>query len=348
MVESIAREVVIQKDYLGNEHIHTIYFGGGTPSMLERDELNLLLTALHNNFSVAPDSEITLEANPDDLDKQKLTQLKEQGINRLSIGIQSFNDEALRLLNRVHNAETAKACVKDAREAGFSNISIDLIYSIPNQDDSAWVRNIEAALALNPEHISAYSLTIEEKTVFGRWITKGKFKPVHDDIAARQMEILIGLLESAGFEHYEVSNFCQPGFQSRHNSNYWRQEKYLGLGPSAHSFNGSSRQYNISNNHLYLKALKDGKIPCQAEALTRADQINEYILTTLRTSWGCDTKWLLEELGFDLIGKNRNYIARMLEGGLVTVDEHAVLRLTRQGKLLADAIASDLFIMAAF
>ncbi len=251
-------------------------------------------------MNVTPDVEITLEANPDDLTSDKLNQLYAAGVNRLSIGIQSFDDTVLKYLNRAHDASMAFNCIPEARKAGFKNLSIDLIYAIPGQDDAAWLTNIKHALEFQPEHISAYSLTIEEKTVFGKWSAQGKLMAPSDDFAATQLELLVTRLNGAGFEHYEVSNFARPGFISRHNSSYWRQKKYLGVGPSAHSYNKESRQYNINNNHLYLKAIAEGKIPATLESLSQADRINDYLLTTLRTSWGTDLQLMKTEFDFDL------------------------------------------------
>lgn len=345
LIAAIAREAFLQRDYLSHENIETIYFGGGTPSILTGEELNFLLCEIQKYFAVSHNAEITLEANPDDLNKNKLVRLKNLGINRLSIGIQSFSNSVLSTLNRAHSAEMAKTCVKEAREAYFSNISIDLIYSIPGQNDREWISNIEQALGLYPEHISAYSLTIEDSTVFGNWTRKGKFTPMNDDYSATQMEILMDMLYKAGYEHYEISNFCLPGFQSIHNSSYWKQKKYLGLGPSAHSFDGTSRQYNISNNHLYVKALqKEGRIPFERENLTVADKINEYVMTSLRTSEGCNTKSLVKEYNFNLLDAKKEYIHNLVIKGLATVDPELILKLTRKGKLLADVIAADLFL----
>ena len=299
MIHAFVREIELQKDYLNGEVINTIYFGGGTPSLLSPEELRLLMDAIRKYFSVSSSSEITLEANPDDLTKEKLHQLKESGINRLSIGIQSFDDEVLQFLNRVHDSKAAANCVELARTAGFENISIDLIYAIPKQDHQAWAKNIERALALKPNHISSYSLTIEEKTAFGRWAASGKLKVMDDEFAATQLIMLVDKLEEKGFEQYEVSNFALPGFQSQHNSSYWTQQKYLGIGPSAHSYNGGSRQFNISNNHLYLKSIGKNSVPATIEVLTQAEMINDYLLTTLRTSWGANLITLKEKFNFN-------------------------------------------------
>jgi oxygen-independent coproporphyrinogen-3 oxidase len=343
MVEAILLEMALQKDYLTGESIDTIYFGGGTPSLLTAEEIQKLLSTLHQYFNINPDAEITLEANPDDLDFSTLAALRSLGINRLSIGIQTFHRAHLQFLNRVHSEEQAKTCVLEARKAGFNNISIDLIYALTNETDAEWQEDIRQALLLQPEHISSYSLTIEPKTVFGKWAKTGKLQLTADDTAARHLEILVEQLEASGYEHYEVSNFAQAGFQSKHNSSYWRGKKYLGLGPSAHSYNEASRQYNVTNNHAYLRAIKNGEVPFEKEILTRADKVNEYILTTLRTSWGCDSDYLKNELDYDLLRDQSVYLQDIIKSEYAQLN-NTVLLLTKKGKLLADKIASDLFI----
>ncbi len=346
LVQAILKEIAIQKDYLEGEVIQTIYFGGGTPSLLDGNELRLILNEIRSLYPLSESPEITLEANPDDLIVSKLKELSSVGINRLSIGIQSFHPELLTFLNRSHDSTTAIASVHQAREAGFKNISIDLIYAIPNENDLHWREDIRQAIALQPNHISCYALTIEEKTVFGRWAASGKLKTTEDETAARHLEILMHELDLAGFEHYEISNFAKPGFYSIHNTNYWRQEKYIGVGPSAHSYNGNSRQFNVSNNNAYVKSLKNEIIPFEMEVLSLENKINEYILTTLRTQWGTDLKKIKQDYGYDLLNKNTDYLSRVFEGGLAVLDA-GVLRLTRKGKLLADKISSDLFVMSS-
>ncbi|MBI1768732.1 MAG: radical SAM family heme chaperone HemW [Bacteroidetes bacterium] len=343
LVEAMCMELGLQKDYLGKEAVETIYLGGGTPSLLNERELEEIFTSIRKNFDVSETAEITLEANPDDLSFNNLQVMKKVGVNRLSIGIQSFDDRILKFLNRAHSAREATDCVHQSRIAGFNNISIDLIYAIPSQNDDLWKKNIEQAIAISPEHISAYSLTIEEKTVFGNWLKKGKLKSESDEAAAIQMEILMDLLSHAGYEQYEISNFCKPNFHSRHNSSYWKQQKYLGIGPSAHSYNGSSRQYNIRNNALYIQSMERSKIPSELENLSHANHINEYLLTTLRTIWGCNLDYLTERFNFDLLVERKKEIGQFQLLGLIEKKEN-VLVLTRRGKLLADKIASDLFV----
>lgn len=344
IVKALAAEVRLQREYLGEEEIETVYFGGGTPSLLSASELNDILQTVYKTFSVRKGAEVTLEANPDDLTKETLKDIRDAGINRLSIGIQSFEDEILRYLNRAHDAAMSAMSVQDAYDAGFTNISLDLIYAIPGQDDVLWQKNIERVLALRPQHISAYSLTIEEKTAFGRWAAQGRLKPVADDLSATQLQMLVERLEPKNYAQYEVSNFSLPGLESKHNSNYWKGKKYLGIGPSAHSYNGVSRQFNVSNNRRYLDALADEQIPATLEILTREDRINEYLLTTLRTSWGTSLAKLRKELNFDLLAEHGPYLRSLQENGLATL-ENDLLILTKNGKLLADKIASDLFVI---
>ncbi len=342
LVHALCKELEMQRDYLKDELLETIYLGGGTPSLLSGHDLEELFMAIHKNFSVT-EPEVTLEANPDDLSAQKLDMLKDVGINRLSIGVQSFDDGILKFLNRAHSASDAFQCLDFARRAGFNNISIDLIYAIPGQDNNLWKKNMERVMALSPEHISAYTLTIEEKTVFGRQQKKGIFPTEPDEVAATQMEMLMEETGKAGFEQYEISNFCKPGFYSRHNSSYWQQKKYLGVGPSAHSYHGESRQFNISNNPLYIQSITQGKIPCQVEVLSRANKINEYLFTTLRTMWGCNLNYLRVNLDYDLLKEKHQAIA-LLEKLELIYQQNDLLILTKKGKLLADKIASDLFI----
>ena len=343
MVAAIREEINLRQDYLGAEAIKTIYFGGGTPSLLSSEEIKALLDLIHVRFAVERNVEITLEANPDDLNSEKLASLRAAGINRLSIGIQSFHNKQLKLLNRAHDTESANACVQDARAAGFDNISIDLIYAIPDESDQLWVEDIEEALSLQPEHISCYALTIEPQTVFGKWAKYGKLRITEDEVAARHLEILMDKLEDAGYEHYEVSNFAKPGYYSKHNSSYWKGETYLGVGPSAHSYNKESRQFNIANNHLYMRAISKGTVPFEKEILTKADKINEFILTSLRTSWGCDTQKLSKGFEYDLLQDQNSYVKKIIGAGYAELNS-TTLVLTKKGKLLADKIASDLFI----
>jgi oxygen-independent coproporphyrinogen III oxidase len=343
MVESMIRELSLQQSYLEKDEIETIYFGGGTPSILGEDLFKELYHAVQVNFTIKDQAEITVEANPDDLSNQKISFLKSVGVNRLSIGVQSLNDEVLRYLNRPHSSADAHRSVVAAREAGFDNISLDLIYAIPMQPDDVWFQNIMQAISLAPEHISSYSLTIEDKTAFGNWFKKGRLKPASEEATAHQLEMLVSSLADAGYQQYEVSNFCKPGFESKHNSSYWKRSKYLGIGPAAHSYNGISRQYNISNNLEYIKSLANGLIPCEKEILTRENQANEYLLTRLRTSWGVDLTYLKGYLNYDVLQQHNDYVKMLLENRMAVV-ENETLKLTQKGKLVADKIASDLFL----
>jgi len=342
LISAVAKEIELQKTYLSNEPIQTIYFGGGTPSLCTQDEIALILKTIHSTFPVSEFSEITLEANPDDLNKEKLAGLREIGINRLSIGVQSFDDNVLRFLNRAHSSLHATDCLVHARAAGFDNISLDLIYAIPDQDMRLWEKNVQHAISFSPEHISCYSLTVEEKTVFGTLQKKGKFPLISDDVSAEQFEVLMEIMTREGYDHYEISNFSKPGYHSRHNSSYWQQEKYLGIGPSAHSYNGTSRQANVRSNANYVRSIQRDEIPFEREELTRANKINEYILTTLRTSWGCNLEKLKSDWQFDLYHEKAHYLSSLVDKEYAFIDE-GILKLTRKGRLLADKIAADLF-----
>jgi oxygen-independent coproporphyrinogen-3 oxidase len=344
LVHAMGDEIALQQQYLNGEPVDTIYFGGGTPSLLSGDEIAFLLEKLRRNHAIAATAEITLEANPDDLLPDKLVELKSVGINRLSIGIQSFDDSILRYLNRAHDSNAATRCMEYARHAGFANISIDLIYAIPGLSAEAWIYNIDRALQFRPEHLSAYTLTIEEKTTFGNWMSKGKLVPVDESTAAEQMEILVTALSKNGYRQYEISNFGLPGFESKHNSNYWKGGKYLGIGPSAHSYDQSTRQHNIANNHLYVQSLKEKDVPAETEVLKKEDQINEYILTTLRTDAGCNLTILKNGFGYDVLALHSRYLRELQDHKLVSLEDH-YLKLTAAGKLLADKISSDLFLI---
>jgi oxygen-independent coproporphyrinogen-3 oxidase len=344
MLYAIAKEMQLRKGYIGSATISSIYFGGGTPSLLESGEINLLLEQIKNNFHCNSDIEITLEINPDDASLDKLLALRSIGINRLSIGIQSFNNDVLRYINRAHDTNAATECIKMARSAAFHNISIDLIYAIPTSDSTMWQTDLDIAMTLNPEHISSYCLTIEKSTVFGDWLEKGKLKEVAESSIVKQYHMLIDTLASHGYTHYEVSNFAKPGYQSIHNSNYWNQSYgYMGLGPGAHSYNGITREWNVENNSLYIKSISQNEIPCKVEYLTKEDKINEYIMTSLRTDKGCSNNWLLHNYGYDLINIFYQEINSLIANELCLIENDNLL-LTESGMLLADGIAKDFFI----
>lgn len=345
MVNAICKEISLQKNYLPNNTLKTIYFGGGTPSLLTQAELAMILDTIAKNFDIASDAEITLEANPDDLHLTKLAELKQVGVNRLSIGVQSFHEAHLKWANRAHHAQEAETCIKKTQDIGFENITIDLMYAFPAENHQILEGDLEKAIAMNVPHISAYCLTIEPKTIFGNWQKKGKIKPVEEEFAAQQFEILAQTLVQNGFEHYEISNFAKPAYYSRHNTNYWKKGNYLGIGASAHSYNGHSRQYNISNNSLYIKALNQDNIPFEIEELTWENHINEYLMVSLRTMWGCDVQFLKEKYKYDILEDKKNYqkIIEYQQLGLLGIQEHTII-LTFKGKLLADEISGNLFV----
>ena len=343
MVKAICTELEIQKDFLGNDPVRTIYFGGGTPSLLEESHLKKIMKVISYGYKISSNPEVTFEANPDDLSKEKLNMVHGQGINRLSIGVQTFNDQMLQWMNRQHSAEEAENCFYQAREAGFENISMDLIYALPADDHKLWYADLKKMVMLNPEHISAYCLTIEPKTAFGNWLRKEIIQPIDDDHAAEQFEILVETLTNYKYEQYEISNFAQMGYESQHNSGYWRDEKYLGIGPSAHSYNGKFRKANVANNAKYLKGLEDKKVPFEVITLSKEDQVNEYILTSLRTKWGCDLNLLRNKYGIDLMQVHGPYLEKLAYQSFLN-EEDGFLILSQAGKLLADKIASELFV----
>ncbi|HET7896490.1 MAG TPA: radical SAM family heme chaperone HemW [Flavisolibacter sp.] len=343
LVKALATEAEAEKAYLNGETVHTLYFGGGTPSLLEISDLGLLLSDLRKHYAVASDAEITLEANPDDVTKEAVQQWKALGINRLSIGIQSFFEEELRWMNRAHNAAQAKACIENAYAAGVDNLSIDLIYGSPLLTDEMWEKNVKTALDYNIKHLSCYALTVEEKTTLHKNILQHKTADVDTDKQARQFLQLMHWLRSAGYEHYEVSNFAKPGFRSRHNSSYWKGTPYLGLGPSAHSFNGQERRWNIANNNVYTKTTKEGKTEREVEVLTPEQRLNETIMISLRTMEGIDLVTIQETWGEEVRKQIETDLTKYINHGLVKMKSQHV-QLTDEGMLRADGIAADLFV----
>ena len=342
MMDSIIVELKLRKDYLKGEAVDTVYFGGGTPSLVPAEYLEKILDQIAQLFP-GRKQEVTLEANPDDLNPQALANWKSLGIDRLSLGIQSFQDQILKAYNRAHTSKEAKQAIQLARAAGFEKFSIDLIYGYPHSDHRLWQLDLEEALRLDPGHLSAYSLTIEPKTTFGNWTKKGKFSPAEDEFVAQQFEWLQERCYKEGYLQYEISNFSRPNQAAVHNSNYWKRRPYLGIGPSAHSFDGSSRGFNPSSNASYTKALSAGSLPFVLEQLTPTESINEEILTGLRTQWGLDTGSLADRYHLDILEIKKGPILRLTELGMI----HALgktLTLTRKGQLLADSIASDIFI----
>lgn len=343
LINCIVAEIDLNKDYLGDQTLESIYFGGGTPSLLTDYELNAILEKIHATFKVNSNAEITLEANPDDISKSKIIELKNSGINRLSIGIQSFNDDNLKFMNRAHNSEHAKTCVKIAQDNGIENLTIDLIYGIPHFNHDNLHFDILTALSLNTNHISAYSLTIEDKTVFGKHVKTGKMKPIDEEFAAQQYEILVKELNAGGFEQYEISNFARNESYAVHNSNYWKQQHYLGVGPGAHSYNGISRKCNISNNNKYINYLKNNEKSYTEEILSTNDKINEYVLTTLRTKWGCDLNNILK-LNPNFMNTHKHVIDKLISQNLLML-QNQIIYLSKEGKLLADRITEEFFIV---
>ena len=341
LVDMLCKELVLRKNELQDNVIETIYFGGGTPSLLSAEELKQIFDTVHSNFQVSDDAEITLEANPDDLSMEKLGVLKASGINRLSIGVQSFFEEDLKLMNRAHNAKEALESIQMAKEY-FDNISIDLIYGIPGMTEERWKENLRIALDLDLPHFSCYALTVEPNTALKKFIEKGVIKPVDDEAAKAHFEILVETLLNAGFVHYEFSNFGKPGYFSRNNTAYWFGKPYLGIGPSAHSFDGNSRKWNISNNSLYIKALQKDNIRMQEEKLSRVDKYNEYVMTRLRTMWGVSPEEVEDKFGL----KYKSYLLEQagpyLMKGLMIL-KNGNLHITAKGKFLGDGISSDLF-----
>ena len=343
MVEAICREIVLRKNYLSDEKIESIYFGGGTPSLLNETQLLNLIGVVHENFDVVANAEITLEANPDDLSKENLFIFKTSGINRLSIGIQSFHQQDLILINRAHNVEQALMCVKDAKAAGFENISIDLIYGLPNMSDDDWRRNLEIAFSLEVDHFSCYSLTVEPKTALAKMIQQHKVSDIDDAQSARHFEVLMDQTAIHNYEHYEISNFARHKKYSRHNTSYWQRKKYLGVGPSAHSYDGDTRQWNVYNNSIYMRALKNSEIPFEREELSEKDKLNEYLLTTLRTMWGMNLDFVKNNFGNDAAVELEKKLSLLINEQLVEVQANNFI-LTRKGKYFADKVSLQLFV----
>ncbi len=349
LMEALLREMELRRDYIGDATVQTLYLGGGTPSLLEAAELDRLFERIYRLYRVAPDAEVTLEANPDDLTPSKIAALRQTPVNRLSIGIQSFHDADLQFMNRAHNSGEARHCIENALKAGFYDLSLDLIYGTPGMSDAQWAANIESVLEYDVPHLSCYCLTVEPQTALDHFVKKGKASPVDEAQAARQLEYLMQRAETAGYEHYEISNFAKPGRYSRHNTSYWTGEAYLGIGPSAHSFNGASRQWNVANNSRYIKALEsetpDWASLVETEILTPEQRYNEYVMTSLRTQWGCKLPQI-REIGQRFEAYFLEEAALFLEAGTLQRREDTFY-LTRQGKFVADYVASELFFVAS-
>lgn len=343
MVEALVQELVMRKNELENETIETIYFGGGTPSILSVEQIRNLLDTVYQHYQVIENPEITLEANPDDLSEDKILQLSQTKINRLSIGIQSFFEEDLQLMNRAHNTQEAKNCLQTATKY-FKNITLDLIYGMPNMSVDRWQQNIQKALDFNIPHISCYALTVEPKTALQKLIQKGTISEPSDEVAQQHFQVLKNTLERKGFVHYELSNFGKEGFFSVNNSNYWKGKKYLGIGPSAHSFNGQERSWNVSNNQLYMKGIQQNQLPSEKEILTQTDLYNESVMTGLRTMWGISLNEIETQLGKKYSDYLRKQSEKFTEQGFLILQDE-VLKTTLKGLFLTDGISSDLFMI---
>lgn len=341
---ALLKEIELQSanNYLENRVVETIYFGGGTPSLLSNEEVNTILNKIQEQFGVIPNVEITLEANPDDVTDEKLAGWKAAGINRLSIGIQSLFDEDLQWMNRAHTATDAKQVIQKARDAGFDNFTVDLIYGTPGLTDDKWKQNMDWVLQQNITHLSCYALTVEEKTPLDKQIRLHQKVDIDPEQQSRQFIMLMDAMKQAGFEHYEISNFAKPGHRSKHNSSYWHGTHYLGLGPSAHSFNGNSRQWNVANNQQYIQSLQQNTIPFEKEELSSVQQLNEYIMTSLRLMEGCDLNFIKEKFGEEKAAQlEAESIAFVNKNWLMEANNHLIL--TGEGKLFADRIAAELF-----
>ncbi|MBF7092342.1 radical SAM family heme chaperone HemW [Flavobacterium sp. ALJ2] len=348
MVLAIAKEIAMRKnefkllDSAGSDsQIETIYFGGGTPSVLSNDEINFLISEVYKNYNVVDNPEITLEANPDDLSAERIFELSKSPINRLSIGIQSFFEDDLKMMNRAHNSVEAKKCLEEVTKY-FDNISLDLIYGVPGMSNEKWKHNIETALSFGIPHISSYALTVEPKTALSKLIQTGKVAKPNDEVASAHFMILVETLEANGFIHYELSNFGKENYFSKNNSAYWLGKKYIGVGPSAHSYDGISRSWNIANNSIYLKSIEENLLPNEIEILSISDRYNEYIMTGLRTIWGVSLDRIEKEFGTDYLVYLKKQAEKFLNDELIFIED-TILKPTAKGKFLTDGIASDLF-----
>lgn len=340
MLSALAKEIEMRKNEVEDE-VETIYFGGGTPSVLSNEEINFLIDTVYQNYKVINNPEITLEANPDDLSKERIQELSQSKINRLSIGIQSFFEEDLKMMNRAHNVQQAKTCLEEATKY-FDNITIDLIYGMPNMSEEKWLQNIEIALSYNIPHISSYALTVEPKTALRKLIDKGKIAKPKDEVAEKHFFILVEKLKENGFIHYELSNFGKEGYFSKNNTSYWLGKKYIGIGPSAHSYNRTHRSWNIANNSIYIKEILNNNLPSEIEELTLSDRYNEYIMTGLRTMWGVS----LEKIKSDFGDTYYNYLLKtsekLIQNGVLE-NNGQTITVSQKGKFLSDGIASELF-----
>ncbi|WP_117879602.1 radical SAM family heme chaperone HemW [Aureibaculum luteum] len=343
MIQALAKELVLRKKEL-NEEVETIYFGGGTPSLLSTVELQYLIDTVYENYTVIDNPEITLEANPDDLTNEKIKELAVSPVNRLSIGIQSFFEEDLKIMNRSHNSEQAKKCLEEATRH-FDNITVDLIYGIPNMSKERWKENLQTVFDFGINHISSYALTVEPKTALASFIRNGKYPDVSEELALEHFNILVAATEKHGFINYEVSNFGKPNYFSKHNTSYWLGKSYLGFGPSAHSFNGKQRSWNVSNNIKYNKALRENIVPNETETLSQKDVFNETVMIGLRTIWGVDLEQVENKFGVNFKEKLMENADKFIQKELLELTTDQKLKTTKKGRFLADGIASDLFLV---
>ncbi|MDC0104793.1 radical SAM family heme chaperone HemW [Bacteroidia bacterium] len=344
VVASLIKELKERENFIGQEEVKTIYFGGGTPSVLNTGNISEILKEAYAQYTVNDNAEITFECNPDDLSKEYLKGLKECGVNRLSIGIQSLNDESLTWMNRSHNVTQALQAIDSAATLGFRDISIDLIYGIPMLTEDEWRQTLKRALAMPINHLSAYSLTLEENTPYNKLVQQKKYKKPNDDEASRHFEILLEEIKLAGWENYEVSNFCKAGNYSKHNTAYWQNVKYLGIGPSAHSFDGKSRHWNVRSNKEYIQKIQAGESVSESEELNTKDIVNEALLTGLRTKWGVNLAEVMEQYEYDIAATNQTQIMEWQQKDWLEMKD-GVLRLRADGFLFADYIASELFVL---
>ncbi len=353
LLSRMQQELILRKSELKNTPIETIYFGGGTPSLLNTQEIRILIQTIQAHYTVIEHPEITLEANPDDLNETKIIELAESPVNRLSIGVQSFFEDDLKLMNRAHNAYEAKKCLSLAARH-FDNITVDLIYGVPNMTNERWRENLQTLFSFGINHISSYALTVEPKTALESFIRKGTYTDVDEQVARAHFEILVAETEKRGFVHYEISNFGKPNYFSKHNTSYWQGKQYLGIGPSAHSFNATHRSWNIANNAKYIKSLKEGVLPNESEELSVNDRFNEYVMTGLRTIWGVSLQKVEEDFGVAIKKQLLASANKFIHEGLllVTMQEMGdvqapteILKTTKKGKFLADGLASELFII---
>ena len=343
MVLALGKEIVLRKSEFEDEVVETIYFGGGTPSILTIADVKFLIETVYENYSVIENPEITVEANPDDLSDDFIVELSKTLVNRLSIGVQSFFEDDLEMMNRAHNSAEAKRCLEIATKY-FDNISVDLIYGIPEMSNQKWTQNIETALRFGISHISSYALTVEPKTALKKLIDTGKIAQPKDEVASAHFDILVEKLTQSGFIHYELSNFGKENYFSKNNSSYWLGKKYIGIGPSAHSFDGNSRSWNIANNSLYLKSISESKLPNEIEILSKTDKYNEYVMTGLRTIWGISLNRIETQFGKQYLKYLQKQMEKFVKDDLLVL-ENDILKTTKKGKFLCDGIASDLFML---